>query len=208
MSLALKNVSHAKGHKVLFRHVNATLELGQRLLIQGANGTGKSTLLKIIAGLLAADRGAVTWQGHALQSEQAQYFSKMSYLGHQNGVKRALTVLENLQELLCLANSQTTTERQVAVLDALGLATKQHQICDTLSAGECRKVALAGVLLKNKPLWVLDEPFNSLDKASYHKFQDYCEQHLAQGGLIVLACHQSQPYQGGQVIDLSVAQAC
>ncbi|MGE3319287.1 MAG: cytochrome c biogenesis heme-transporting ATPase CcmA [Candidatus Berkiella sp.] len=206
MSLALKNITHAKGHKVLFRHVNLTLQAGQRLLIQGANGSGKSTLLKIIAGLLTADRGVVTWQGQKLQADQTEYFSKMSYLGHQNGLKKALTVLENLRERLCLANAQATPAQIADVLGSLGLSAKQQQICDTLSAGECRKVALAAVLLSNKPLWILDEPFNSLDKASYHQFQENCETHLAQGGLIVLACHQgSHHYQGSQVIDLSLA---
>jgi len=210
MSLALKNITHAKGHKVLLRHVSLTLDAGQRLLIEGANGSGKSTLLKIMAGLLSADKGIVTWQGHSLHKEAAEYFSNMSYLGHQNGLKRALTVLENLQEQLCLANTQATSEQIAQVLTALGLMTKQYQVCETLSAGECRKVALAGVILKNKPLWILDEPSTSLDKASYHRFQEYCEQHLAQGGLIVLACHQgSHHYQGSQVMNLSLAEtAC
>ncbi|HRE32755.1 MAG TPA: ATP-binding cassette domain-containing protein, partial [Candidatus Berkiella sp.] len=79
-----------------------------------------------------------------------------------------------------------------------------NQRCEILSAGECRKAALAAIILKNKPLWILDEPFNSLDKASYHKMQAYCQQHLASGGMIVLSTHQgSHHYDNSQMIYLS-----
>src|SRR4051812_30354986 len=103
-----KNLTHTKGKKALFRQVNFSLQPGQRVLVQGDNGAGKSTLLKIVAGLLTPDHGQVTFQGHPLRSEAAQYFNYMSYLGHQNSLKQLLTPLENLQEMLCLANSHAS----------------------------------------------------------------------------------------------------
>jgi len=203
MTLAIKNLSHTKGNKALFRHIHFDIKPGQRVLVQGANGAGKSTLLKIVAGLLSSDKGHITYQGHPLHSELAQYFNHMSYLGHQNSLKKSLTPLENLKEQLCLANSTVTDFQINAVLETLGLTTQKHQLCETLSAGECRKVALAGVMLKNKPLWILDEPFNSLDKDSYHKLQAICQQHLGHGGMILLSCHMgSHHYEGCHVVQL------
>lgn len=196
MMLAVNNLSHTKGHKALFRHVSFTLSPGERVLVQGANGAGKSTLLKIVAGLLSPDKGNIQFKG-CLPSQ-------MSYLGHQNSVKKALTPLENIAELLTLANCHASNTRIDEVLNDLGLTHHRDQLCGSLSAGECRKVALAAVILKNRALWILDEPFNSLDKASYEKVQLYCQQHLAQGGMILLSSHQgSQHYEGCHVIDLS-----
>ncbi|HRE32754.1 MAG TPA: ATP-binding cassette domain-containing protein, partial [Candidatus Berkiella sp.] len=119
--LMIKNLSQSKGQKPLFRYLSFGLEKGQQVLVQGANGAGKSTLLKIIAGLLSPDEGAITWQGHPLCSEKAQYFSHMSYLGHQNGLKRSLTPQENIQELLCLANMNATREKIRIVLEDFAL---------------------------------------------------------------------------------------
>lgn len=196
MMLAVNNLSHAKGNKALFRHVSFTMAPGQRVLVQGANGAGKSTLLKIVAGLLSPDKGNIQFQGCLL--------SQMSYLGHQNSLKKALTPLENIAELLSLANCLASDARIDEVLTDLGLTHQRNQLCGSLSAGECRKVALAVVILKNRPLWILDEPFNSLDKVSYDKLQGYCQQHLAQGGMILLSSHQgSQFYEGCHVICLS-----
>lgn len=199
-----KNLSHSKGNKTLFRRVNFCLQPGQRVLVQGANGAGKSTLLKIVAGLLSPDHGQVTYQGHPLHLEAANYSNHMSYLGHQNSLKKSLTPIENVQELLCLANAKASDIQIHALLDELGLKAQKHQLCETLSAGECRKVALAAVILKNKILWVLDEPFTSLDKASYDKLQTICQQHLKQGGMILLSCHMgSHHYEGSHVVQLS-----
>lgn len=196
MMLAVNNLTHAKGHKTLFRHVSFTMAPGERVLVQGANGAGKSTLLKIVAGLLSPDKGNIQFQGCLL--------SNMSYLGHQNSLKKELTPLENLAELLSLANCLASDERIDEVLTDLGIHQQRYQLCASLSAGECRKVALAAVILKNRRLWILDEPFNSLDKVSYEKLQMYCQQHLAQGGMILLSSHQgSQHYEGCHVIGLS-----
>ncbi len=199
-----KNLSHSKGNKILFRQVNLTIAPGKRVLVQGANGAGKSTLLKIIAGLLSPDHGRVTYQGHPLRHHSAQYFNHMSYLGHQNSLKQLLTPLENLQEMLCLANSRASETDIHDLLDTLGLKAHKEQRCETLSAGECRKVALASVILKKKPLWILDEPFNALDKQSYNQLQTLCQQHLQHGGMILLSCHiGSHHYEGCQVVQLS-----
>lgn len=199
-----KNLSHSKGNKTLFRQVNFAMQPGQRVLVQGANGAGKSTLLKIVAGLLSPDHGLVTYQGHPLRHHVAQYFNQMSYLGHQNGLKQLLTPLENIEEMLCLANSSACKADIDDLLDALGLKTHKQQRCETLSAGECRKVALASVILKNKPIWILDEPFNSLDKQSYDKLQTICQEHLKHGGMILLSCHiGSHHYEGSHVVQLS-----
>ncbi|MCS5711401.1 cytochrome c biogenesis heme-transporting ATPase CcmA [Candidatus Berkiella aquae] len=204
MTLVIKNLSQSKGQSTLFRHLCFALEKGRQVLVQGANGAGKSTLLKIIAGLQSPDKGEITWQGHPLFSDKAQYFSHMSYLGHQNGLKRSLTPRENIEELLCLANANATCEKIERVFEDFALTEHANQRCETLSAGECRKVALAAVILKNKPLWLLDEPFNSLDKASYQRMQTSCQQHLASGGMIILSTHQgSHHYDNSQIICLS-----
>lgn len=204
MILSINNLSHSKGAKRLFHHLSFQLAPGERVLVQGANGAGKSTLLKIVAGLLTPDKGSITYQGYALHNETANYFNEMSYLGHQNGLKKALTPFENVQAQLALANVSVTRTQIETLFEDLALTAHSHQLCETLSAGECRKVALACTLLKNKKLWILDEPFTSLDKASDLKLQGYCEQHLAKGGMIVFSCHQgAHRYADAQIIPLS-----
>jgi len=178
-----------RGDSVLFDDVSFTLERGEVLVITGPNGSGKSTLLRILAGLLAADSGGFALHG---DDETALPISEYAhYLGHRNAMKRELKVSENLN---FWKNFQPADSGQGLSIDAaieqVGLTGVGHLPFGYLSAGQQRRIALARLLVSERPLWLLDEPTAALDKRSDQLFADLVGRHLAKGGLAIAATHQ------------------
>jgi len=202
MNYEAKNLSYRLGDSYLFRRINFKLSPGECLHIQGHNGAGKSTLLKILAGLAIAQKGTITWQQNNIHAKPEQYYAAMSYLGHKDGIKRALTPYENIMN--CTTNENRCSVAELhALLTTFQLVPLMHRFCYQLSAGQKRKVALASLILQKKPLWILDEPFTTLDLQSSHCFKQIMDQHLHQGGIIVLASHRVEEEANYQHINLS-----
>src|SRR5690606_28997504 len=154
------------GGEIVFRDISFALAAGGALIVTGPNGTGKSTLLKVVAGLLPAAGGAVELEGSA--PDQAEVAAICHYLGHQNAMKTALTVAENL---VFWRGFMGAPGLEVdAALAAVGLAGIGHLPFGYLSAGQRRRVALARLLASHRPLWILDEPTAGLDAASERQF--------------------------------------
>jgi heme exporter protein A len=174
----------------LFDALSVTVNAGELLEITGPNGSGKSTLLRIIAGLGQAHEGDVFWRGESAAQQQQQMRADTLYLGHAVGVKTALSVMENLRWSTEL-KSPFNAARAAQALDALSLAGYEDVRCGSLSAGQQRRVALARLYTCDCPLWVLDEPFTALDKKGIAHLQALFQQHLGQGGSIVLTTHQT-----------------
>lgn len=174
----------------LFRDLHLQLGAGDILQIEGSNGAGKTSLLKLLVGLGQPEAGQVLWQGQSLPGSRALMALSLAYLGHRNALKAALTPLENLAWLLALAGSPVAESRQLAMLAALGLGAVLEQPCATLSAGQQRRVALARVLLSGRRLWVLDEPLTALDAQVVLQIMQALRDHAGQGGAIVLTAHQ------------------
>jgi heme exporter protein A len=203
MALVAKNLSFARGNKNLFRNLNINLSAGEILYIRGLNGSGKTTLLKILAGLIHADKGEVSWQSTAI-SQSEDYRASLSYLGHKDGLKLGLSVKENINIQLALSNSHPKREEISKVCKYLGLLEHALLPCHQLSAGLKRKVALGAIVLKGKPLWILDEPFTSLDNKSIEIFHEMLTQHLTNHGMVIMVSHIPMSYDMSKVIDLSV----
>jgi heme exporter protein A len=179
------DLSCIRDDRVLFSELNFRLQAKQILLLEGKNGSGKTSLLRILCGFREPDAGEVRWGGEAIND--GSYYADMAYVGHLDGVKKELTVLENLKISLALGIAG-----QYSISDAL---TKVHLqayddvLVQALSAGQKRRLSLARLLITHNSLWILDEPFTSLDKQGIALIESLMMEHCANGGMIVLTSH-------------------
>ena len=187
MLLQTRNLSCMRNDRLLFEHLEIELEAGQMLVVEGPNGCGKTSLLRILTGLRLADGGEVLWRGEPIDRVAGDYFEQVNYVGHHDGVKHELSCLENLR--LARAMGVPSKHDLDDVLEQVNLYAYGETEVGSLSAGQKRRLALARLLATDALLWILDEPFTSLDKASMALFSGLFEQHLQQQGVIVMTSH-------------------
>jgi len=189
MRLIAEELAGERGGEPVFSGVDFSLEDGNALVVTGPNGSGKSTLLRILAGLLPAAGGRVRLEGGGEAFPTVA--SASHYLGHQNAMKPALTVTENLgfwRDFLSDADAGPAVSLDEA-LDAVGLAGIGHLPFGYLSTGQRRRTAIARLLVCHRPVWLLDEPTAGLDKASEERFAGLMGAHLRAGGIVAAATH-------------------
>ncbi len=174
-----------RDERVLFSGLNFTLTSGQVLLIEGRNGAGKTSLLRILTGFRKPESGDLFWSDERIDDTQ-QFYQDTAYIGHNNGLKDTLTAEENLRYARALAISTLSIDDAMA---QVGLNGYQETVVRFMSAGQRRRLALARLLCTHKPLWILDEPFTSLDRASIKLFEQFIETHANQGGLVIMTSH-------------------
>ena len=194
MTTALLNaqgLACTRGNQRLFNDINLHLTAGQWLYVQGENGAGKTSLLRILAGLTLPTEGEVLWQNSPIGKQRSQYHQDLLYIGHQAGLKEDLTLTENLRAQLAIDGVPVSDAAIREALTRMGLGKRQHLPARVLSAGQKRRGLLARALLRPAKLWILDEPFNALDVQAIAQVQDLLKTHLAQGGLLVLTSHQT-----------------
>lgn len=208
MKFEVKNLSCIRGEKYLFRNLSFYLSNGQLLLIQGHNGAGKSSLLKILAGLILPEKGCVYWDTKDITRFSSEYHSHLCYLGHKDGLKKALTPYENIVNNILLGDSHYSPTHVQNMLTTFKLSNYNKTPCQELSAGERRKVALCAILLSNKSLWILDEPFNALDKFAVKIVKHCLMAHLAKGGGIIMVSHIGIEDCQHKILDLSTGLPC
>ncbi|MDD1611926.1 MAG: cytochrome c biogenesis heme-transporting ATPase CcmA [Methylococcaceae bacterium] len=185
MMLAGVDLSCIRDDRVLFRELNFTLHSGQVLLLEGKNGSGKTSLLRILCGFREADAGQVLWRGEVI--DDSRYYADMAYVGHLDGIKKELTVLENLNVSLALGRPGRFSIAEA--LERVHLSGYDDVTAQSLSAGQKRRLSLARLLITGNQLWILDEPFTSLDKAGIALIESLMREHCAEGGMIVLTSH-------------------
>ncbi|CAN5730530.1 cytochrome c biogenesis heme-transporting ATPase CcmA [soil metagenome] len=178
-----------RGDRRLFSDVNFRLSPGSLFQVQGPNGSGKTSLLRLICGLLAPAEGHIRWQGANIRSLGEDYFTSLSYIGHRNGLKEELTPTENLRVTSGLAGSQLSQQEASSILGKTGLSGREHLPARLLSEGQRRRTALARLLTCRTPLWVLDEVLTSLDSSAIRLVRSLIEEHLNRGGIAVIATH-------------------
>lgn len=184
------NLDCVRGERRLFHNLNFHLDAGECLLVCGQNGSGKTSLLRMLVGLTPAAAGSVHWQGSPIKKLGDEYRRKLLYCGHSLGLKDDLSATENLTSGMALSDESVTSE---AVLDALGqagLQGREHLSVRALSQGQKRRVNLARLLLQKRALWVLDEPLTALDAQASQWVVRVIDQHLSGGGIVVLTTHQ------------------
>jgi heme exporter protein A len=177
--LAAQSLSLERGGRELFRNLSFTVGAGQLWQIEGANGAGKTSLIRILCGL----------SRHGFEGEVERAVPQL-YLGHQSAVKALLSPRENLA-LHVSGEGQFTDEQIVAALERVGLFGYEDVPNNTLSAGQQRRVNLARLYLSNAPLWLLDEPFTAIDKAGVEELQALLTTHIEGGGAVVMTSHQA-----------------
>lgn len=192
--LVLESVACTRGGRTLFEGLDLTLSAGQWLQVRGANGAGKTSLLRLVSGLLPPSAGEVRWRGEPVADQRDRWCRERLYLGHEAALKDDLDPLENLQSASLLAGWPASRAEARAALTDAGLRGCERTPVRRLSQGQRRRCGLARLLLsRSTPLWVLDEPFNALDADACRWLAERLGEHLQRGGLLVLTSHQSVP---------------
>lgn len=187
--LHLKSISCTRGYRDLFTNLEFELCPGQVIRVEGKNGSGKTSLLRIMAGLAQPLTGEVLWQGRKIHHAESDYFQNLLFLGHRAAIKFELTPIENL----CMAKSLHGSKMENGIEEALyqvGLYGFEDIPCAQLSAGQKRRVALAQLFLTQAKCWILDEPYTSLDVNAVSLLEGLFAKHLNNGGMLVITSHQ------------------
>ncbi|MCP4765953.1 MAG: cytochrome c biogenesis heme-transporting ATPase CcmA [Gammaproteobacteria bacterium] len=202
--LQTRDLSCMRNDRLLFEQLEISLDAGQMLVVEGPNGCGKTSLLRILTGLRMADGGEILWRGEPIDRLAGDYFEQVNYVGHHDGVKHELSCLENLR--LARAMGAPSSIDLDDVLERVNLYAYGETDVGSLSAGQKRRLALARLLATEATLWILDEPFTSLDKTSMAMFSSVFEHHLQQQGMIVMTSHHdiSLPQQALQRLQLGM----
>ncbi len=183
------NLECVRGDRSLFNGLNFHLKAGECLVIHGDNGSGKTSLLRVLVGLAAPAAGALYWHGRKIKPLDEEYRCQLIYAGHLSGLKEELNAEENLKFALTLANETSSASAIHTALHQVGLQGKENLPTRLLSQGQKRRVNLARLILQKRPLWVLDEPLTALDSKATQWVTETIDRHLCRGGIAAVTTH-------------------
>jgi len=186
--LCVEKVHVWRGDRHVLRGVSLEVHRGELMHVSGPNGTGKTTLLRVVSGLLRPEKGSVAWQGRSIAAAAAEYQDALAYASHEPALKSDLTALENLRFTVGLKRRVTAAELRSS-LERTGVANCADLPARVLSAGQRRRVAMARVLAFRADLWLLDEPFTNLDGSGSSLLSALLAEHVGQGGLALVVAH-------------------
>ena len=189
--LSVINLACERGEKRLFEGCQFSVKSGDWLQIEGHNGIGKTSLLRILAGLSTPAEGNVLWNHEPIQKCREEYYTELFYLGHHAGVKPELSPWENLRFFQKMQKLSLSDDALWNALDKVGLVGREDLPCSHLSAGQQRRVALAKLWLTKQKLWILDEPFTAIDKKGVVDLISHIERHCEDGGIVIFTSHQT-----------------
>ena len=203
--LDVSNLACSRGDHRLFSQLSFSLSAGQIMQVQGANGSGKTSLLRSLCGFLMPDEGVIAWRGENIRELDEEYYAEMMYLGHLNAIKDELSGLENLRISAGLSGVELSEKEAVDVLRRMGLKGREMLPTKVLSQGQRRRVALARMLVNDAKLWILDEPLAALDVGAVALIQQLIAGHLARQGMVIFTTHQPLIVDGIDVLNLNLS---
>ncbi len=188
--LEISGLTCTRGDHRLFSGLSFSLSNGELLQVEGANGSGKTSLLRTLCGFIQPEAGEVLWRGQNIRDLEEDYYAEMVYLGHHNAIKDELNALENLHISAGLAGCAIDDKQAIAALRRMGLRGRETLPVKVLSQGQRRRVALARLLVGEAGLWILDEPLTALDVGAVGMMRELIGEHLAKGGMVIYTTHQ------------------
>lgn len=188
--LTARGLGFCRAGRPVFSGIDFALGPGELLQVTGANGSGKTSLLRVLSGLLPPAEGELRWCDRAVRAGESGYLQSLAYVGHADGIDPDLSAIENLQFATRMAGGTPMPAQIESALTAFGMANAMHAPVRTLSQGQRRRVALARLALLPRTLWLLDEPLTSLDERAADCFHAQLDAHLRAGGIAVVATHQ------------------
>ncbi|SCK58481.1 heme exporter protein A [Variovorax sp. HW608] len=199
--LTASGLGFRRAGRPVFSGIDFALGPGELLQVIGANGSGKTSLLRVLSGLLPPDEGELRWRARPVRAGESGYLQSLAYLGHADGIDPDLNAIENLQFAMRVAGGTPTLAQIESALASFGMEEAKHAPVRTLSQGQRRRVALARLALLPRTLWLLDEPLASLDERAGECFHAALDAHLRAGGIAVVATHQRLAA-GGRTLQL------
>jgi len=208
MTLHVSGLACVRGDRELFNAIDFEVAAGEALWVQGRNGCGKTSLLRLVCGLAVPAAGEVRWRGQGIRHLREDFHRELLYIGHASGIKDDLTPTENVLLGAHIAGRRERREAAGQALDRVGLWRSSHLPAGRLSQGQRKRVALARLYLQRvPPLLVLDEPFNALDQDGVEQLCAALSQHLAQGGVVVYTAHQPVQLRSARLHTLALGRA-
>lgn len=189
--LEVRDLSVRRGERCLFEGLSFTLTAGRALFVRGANGCGKTTLLRTVCGLARAETGSIHWRGSDIHKQREAFARELAYVGHPPALKEELSAIANLELALALGGRAADDAACFAALDEVGLGDRVDLPARNLSQGQRRRVHMARLVhSRSATLWVLDEPLAALDVSAVAWLEALLEAHLAAGNALLITSHQ------------------
>lgn len=202
--LEANNLSCIRDDRVLFSGLSFRISPGDIVQVEGANGAGKTSLLRILAGLAQPDEGHISWRRQSIRRERAAYHRDLLFIGHQPGIKPSLTPLENLAFFQAMGSGKRDEAALWQALERVGLPGYEELPAAGLSAGQQRRIALARLWLSPAPLWILDEPLTAIDRQGVAQLTALFAAHADARGIVLLTTHQALPASHARVRKLAL----
>ena len=200
--LSAHGLTCVRGDRRLFAKLDLAVGAGEWLHVRGENGAGKTSLLRLLAGLSQPAEGEIRWCGEPIGQAESAYRQNLLFFGHHGALKEDLTAMENLGFSAAMDGADFQEATALAALYKFGLKGREELPVRVLSAEQKRRVMLARLAIRKAKLWVLDEPFTALDVKAVDLLSNLISEHVANGGMAVLTSHQTMPIPGGRVVQL------
>ncbi|MCF8209521.1 MAG: cytochrome c biogenesis heme-transporting ATPase CcmA [Rhodoferax sp.] len=200
--LSAHGLACVRGDRRLFSGLDLAVSAGEWLHVRGENGSGKTSLLRLLAGLAQPAEGDIRWCERPISAADTEYRKNLLFFGHHGALKEDLTALENLDFSAAMDGAALPIESALRALHRFGLKGREQLPVRVLSAGQKRRVMLARLVTRNSSLWILDEPFTALDVKAVDLLSRLISEHVEAGGMAILTSHQAMPIPGGRVVQL------